>query len=74
MAVITMNNPSSLRVRLDAGINPETGKAIVKSKTYSNLKPEALEQDAYDVAQALMGLQDYAVLEVLKQDYVSISE
>ena len=38
MSVITMNNPSSLRVKLDAGLSDSTGKTIVKSKTYSNLK------------------------------------
>ena len=40
MSVITMNNPSSLRVKLDAGLNDSTGNTIVKSKTYSNLKSE----------------------------------
>ena len=74
MSVITMNNPSSLRVKLDAGLSHSTGKTIVKSKTYSNLKNDANEQDVYDVAQALMGLQDYDVLEVLKQDSTTLSE
>lgn len=74
MSVITMNNPSSLRVKLDAGLSYSTGKTIVKSKTYSNLKNDANEQDVYDVAQALMGLQDYDVLEVLKQDSTTLSE
>ena len=45
MAVITMNNPSSLRVKLDAGLNDSTGNTIVKSKTYSNLKYNANNQD-----------------------------
>ena len=58
MAVTTMNNPSSLRVKLDAGRDDSTGNTIVKSKTYSNLKYDANNQDVYDVAQALMGLQD----------------
>ena len=74
MSVITMNNPSSLRVKLDAGLSDSTDKTIVKSKTYSNLKNDANEQDVYDVAQALMGLQDYDVLEVLKQDSTTLSE
>ena len=72
MSVITMNNPSSLRVKLDAGLNDSTGNTIVKSKTYSNLKYNANNQDVYDVAQALMGLQDYTVLEVLKQDSTTL--
>ena len=60
MSVVTMNNPSSLRAKLDAGLNYSTRNTIVKFKTYSNLK--------YDVAQALMKLQDYPVFEVLKQN------
>ena len=28
MAVTTMNNPSSLRVKLDAGLNDSTGNTI----------------------------------------------
>ena len=72
MAVTTMNHPSSLRVKLDAGLNDSTGNTIVKSKTYSNLKYDANNQDVYDVAQALMGLQDYTVLEVLKQDSTTL--
>ena len=72
MSVITMNNPSSLRVKLDAGLSYSTGNTIVKSKTYSNLKYDANNQDVYYVAQALMGLQDYTVLEVLKQDSTTL--
>ena len=45
MAVTTMNNPSSLRVKLDAGRDDSTGNTIVKSKTYSNLKYDANNQD-----------------------------
>ena len=64
MSVVTMNNPSSLRVKLDGRLNDSIGNTIVKSKTYSNLK--------YDVAETLIGLQDYVVLEVLKQDSTTL--
>ena len=73
MSVITMNNPSSLKVKLDAGMDDLTGNTIVKSKTFSNLKHNANNQDVYDVAEALMGLQDYSVLEVLKQDSTTLA-
>ena len=39
-----------------------------------SLKYDANNQDVYDVAQALMGLQDYTVLEVLKQDSTTLAE
>lgn len=74
MTIVALNNPSSLRVRLDAGLNDSTGKTIVKSKTFSNLKYDANNQDVYDVAKALMELQVYPVIEVLKQDYTTLSE
>ena len=73
MNVIAAKNPSSLRVKLDAGLNDSTGKTIVKSRTYSNLKHDANNQDVYDVAQALMALQDYPVIEVLKQDSTTLA-
>ena len=73
MSVITMNNPSSLRVKLDAGLNDSTGNTIVKSKTYSNIKPEATSQAIYDVATALEGLQEFSVLEVVKIDNTTLA-
>lgn len=74
MTIVALNNPSSLRVRLDAGLNDSTGKTIVKSKTFSNLKYDANNQDVYDVAKALMELQVYPVIEVLKQDYTTLAQ
>ena len=73
MAVTTMNNPSSLRVKLDAGLNDSTGNTIVKSKTYSNIKPEATSQAIYDVATALEGLQEFPVLEVVRIDNTTLA-
>ncbi len=73
MAVTTMNNPSSLRVKLDAGRDDSTGNTIVKSKTYSNIKPEATSQAIYDVATALEGLQEFPVLEVVKIDNTTLA-
>ena len=74
MSVIEGKNPTSLRMKCDLGKDELTNKTKVKSKTYSNLKYNANNQDVYDVAQALMGLQDYPVLEVLKQDSTTLAE
>ena len=73
MSVITMNNPSSLKVKLDAGRDDYTGNTIVKSKTYSNLKHNANNQDVYDIAKALMNLQEYEVLEIAKIDNTTLA-
>ena len=67
MAVSETKNPSALKVKLDCGLN-DNGRTIVKSKTYSNLKPDAETQDTLDVARAIISLQVHDELEINKQD------
>jgi len=62
--VVTVPRDSSLQLRLVVGTNPDTGAPIINSKTFNKIKSAALEQDAYDVATALIGLQKYTVDEV----------
>ena len=70
MAVRESKNPSSLRIKLDLGM--EDGKTKVRSKTFSSVKYDASAQNVYDVAQALMGLQEYQTLEVAKIDNTTL--
>ena len=67
MAVSETKNPSALKIKLDCGLDND-GKTIVKSRTYSNVKSDALSQNVLDVANALVGLCEHDALEVLKQD------
>ena len=62
--VVTVPRDSSLQFRLVVGSNPETGAPIVNSKTFNKVKSTAIEQDAYDVATALVGLQKYPLNEI----------
>jgi len=62
--VITVPRDSSLQFRLVVGTNPDTGAPIVQSKTFGSIKAVALEQDVYDAATALAGLQKYTVDEI----------
>ncbi|MEA3454754.1 MAG: DUF1659 domain-containing protein, partial [Candidatus Caldatribacteriota bacterium] len=62
--VVTVPRDSSLQLRLVVGTNPETGAPIVQSKTFNKIKSSAAEQDAYDVAGALLGLQKYSMDEI----------
>lgn len=72
MDVVAINELSSLRIKLEL---PEVnGKVRTRTKSYSYLKHDAVNQDVLDVANALMGLQDYAVLEVVKQDNTVLGE
>ena len=62
--VITVPRDSSLQFRLVVGTNPDTGAPIINSKTFAKIKSAALDQDTYDVATALTGLQKYPVDEI----------
>ncbi len=72
--VITVPRDSSLQFRLVVGTNPETGAPIVNSKTFAKIKSTALEQDAYDVATALVGLQKYTVDEIRLEKESQLTE
>lgn len=72
MAVTELKNPSSLRLTLSLG--KVDGKDKRRSKTYSHLKPSANGDDVYEVATALMSLQDHALIEVRKVDNTTLAE
>ncbi|MBC8630140.1 DUF1659 domain-containing protein [[Eubacterium] tenue] len=67
MTVSETKNPSTLKIKFDCGLNDD-GKTIVKSRTFSNVADNATSQDILDVANALIGLQNHDVLEILKVD------
>ena len=71
MAVTEAKNPSSLRIKLDLGM--EDGRTKVRSKTFSALKHNASAQNVYDVANALMGLQKYTPIEIAKIDNTTLA-
>ena len=71
MSVLEAKNPSSLKIKLDLGM--VEGKTKVRSKTFSNLKHDALAQDVYDVAESLMALQEHDVLETIKIDNTTLN-
>ena len=72
--VIEAKNPSSLRLKLDCGLNELTGKTVVKSKTFSNVRPTSSTDALYEVGVALGSLQKYDVLEIAKVDNSTLSE
>ena len=71
MAVREAKNPSSLRIKLDLGM--EDGRTKVRSKTFSSVKYDASAQNVYDVAEALMGLQEYQTIEIAKIDNTTLA-
>jgi len=72
--VVTVPRDSALQLRLVVGSNPETGAPIVNSKTFNKVKSTAIEQDAYDVATALVGLQKYPLNEIRFEKEFQLTE
>ena len=72
--VVTIPRDSSLQFRLVVGTNPETGAPIINSKTFARIKSTALDQDTYDVATALVGLQKYTVDEIRLEKESQLTE
>jgi hypothetical protein len=54
--VIVQELPNRLRIRFDEGIDPETGKSILRSKSYGNIKTGVPHQVVYDFGVALAQL------------------
>jgi len=72
--VITIPRDSALQFRLVVGTNPDTGAPIINSKTFNKIKSAALDQDAYDTATALVGLQKYTVDEIRLEKESQLTE
>ncbi|GBF12390.1 DUF1659 domain-containing protein [Tepidibacillus sp. HK-1] len=57
------------QVRLDANNEP-----VLKAKTYNGVKPTALDQDVFDVAQAIASLQANPVYRVERIDREELTQ
>jgi hypothetical protein len=51
---------STLQLTYDLGTDGD-GKKLVRRRSYSNVKIDAAEQDLFDVAAAIAGLQSYPI-------------
>ena len=62
--VLVVPQDSKLQLRFVVGTNPTTGAPLIKTKTFSKVKSSAVDQDVYDVATTLVGLQKYPIDEI----------
>ena len=63
---------SSMVLSFDAGMD-EDGKAIIKRKSFSNLKAQVSNEQLYTIAQALIALQQYPIIVVERNDTTELS-
>lgn len=73
MAVIATSNPSSVRLYLDKG-QDENLKPVRATKTYSNISPEAVDQDIYDVMAAIVALQKHELITMTKVENTVLTD
>ncbi len=73
MAVVSQAKESKLKIKYINGVDLE-GNSIVKTKTYSNIKAVAADEDVYAVADAMMDLQSKTVEEIARVDEEELVE
>lgn len=73
MAVVSTPNASSIKVKFDHGTNLN-GDRIVKTKTFSSIKSDALNEDIMAVVNALAAMQQHTLTGTNRVDNSSLSE
>jgi len=63
---------SALRIKYDCGLG-ENGRTIVKTRSFSNVKPDAVAVNVYNVAEILNSLQKHDVLSVVRIDNTELT-
>ena len=71
--VVEIKNHSTLKMKFDCGVNDQ-GKAIMKTRSFSNVKHNSTSVDVYNVAETLASLQEHTLYEVVKQDNTEINQ
>jgi len=73
MAVNNVPVGSVLRLQLQTGVDGN-GDPVIRNKSLSNVKTDALDQDIFDVAQALVLLQEHMLENVMRIDSARLEE
>lgn len=73
MAVEVTPLSSRLSLRMHTGTDGE-GNPVFRTRSYSGVKPSAADQDVYDVALAIAGLQQHSVEEISRVNENGLAE
>ncbi|NLI11388.1 DUF1659 domain-containing protein [Pelotomaculum propionicicum] len=73
MAVNKVPASSVLRLELQVGVNAG-GNPVYRNRNLNNVKPAAADQDLFDVATALAGLQGYTLNSISRVDNAQLVE
>ncbi len=72
MALVTIKDNTRLKLELLVGMDGD--KAIIKSKTYSRVKPDTLDEDLYQAAQSIANLQIMPVHKIKRLEEIELVE
>jgi len=67
MAVTSTPKDAIMVVTYQIGLDTE-GTPILRQRSFADVRANALDQDVYDVAQALYGLQQYPLVSVRRDN------
>lgn len=73
MAVIASAKDTLMVVTVQTGLTVQ-GAPILSQRSIANVKFAATDQDVYDVANALYGLQDYPLISVRRDNRIDLAE
>ncbi|SDY64956.1 Protein of unknown function [Proteiniborus ethanoligenes] len=73
MPVNTIVKDSKLKLQFDGGVNGK-GDPVVKSKTFSKVKIDAVNDNLFSVATSLADLQDMPLIAVKRLDEVELTQ
>jgi len=73
MAVIASAKDTVLVVSFQTGLTP-AGSPILRQRSFPNVRSNAADQDIYDVATALYGLQNYPLISVRRDNRIDLAE
>lgn len=73
MAVVSHAQNSVLVVTFQTGVTT-AGSPQLRQRSFNNVKADALDQDVYDVAQAIYGLQQYPLTGVRRDNCFDLTQ
>jgi len=73
MAVNATKYDSDLVLKVQTGTDPGTGASIIRLRRYTRVKPKATHAAVYDVGQAIAGLQQHPLVDITRQDDLSLA-
>ena len=72
MAITSTKEKTNLKLQLDGGIVDERQRVI--SRSFTKVKSDTLDEELYEVAKTLEGLQNNELLNVIRVEETSITE